>query len=301
MVTDRFEGDRSAWLLAHSHPHTEWRRRAELLARRAHRAERTTTGLADASAHEDVTPSRIRRAMPTESGERGGLQILTALAYYALVVLALPSALVAMIVLALTWITAPHARQAVTPRGRALTWVMTTPWAWWIAAVLAGIAGAVLSPREAGIRLVIGFPVILQWHVTPVAIVQAVWIWVVIGLIWAGIAIVGHGWLAVARISGQLRAAPQRTWDGRFRAVTDADVVRTGVARPGDRAANPPEDPAIEIRSTGTPRPAFQDDPDDATEAPDLEDEIPAFEDDLPTYCIAASTGIHPSPVTTSI
>lgn len=216
MNAQRWEKERSAWLLARSRPGTSRRRRSELLQRRAARAARLArTGVADSSRHEDITPPLFRRMLATDegSGERLlrfiAVPLLFALAWFAL----WPAAMLAAGVYYLLWRSAPRL-------GRL--------WAWpWFAAglLLLGVGAAVreLSGLGPGAWFVT-WPPALHVHL-PILVPTWLWVQAGLGLLLAGMLVRESGWAAVKPGSGVGKAGAKKNADGTFTKVADEDLV----------------------------------------------------------------------------
>ncbi|PFG20714.1 hypothetical protein [Serinibacter salmoneus] len=225
MPRGRWEGERAAWLLAHSRPGTTRRRRAELLSRRARRLARGGAGVGESSLHDDATPTLHRRLMTSDEGPGDRLaRAVLVPAGYALVGLLLGGALATAALLY-------RALWAMAPRVGRL-------WAWpWIVLGAAGLTAAVmLLDREA----LIAFDVWPRYMIIDpdfgrIAVVYAA-DQVSIGLLMLGYYIWAAGWRGVP--AGAVRR-PETKRDGTFRQTPDRQKVRLDPGAPVTDAVAP--------------------------------------------------------------
>lgn len=266
MNAQRWEKERSAWLLARSRPGTSRRRRSELLQRRSARAARLArTGVADSSRHEDITPPLFRRMLATDegSGERL-LRFIAVPLLFALAWLALwPAALLAAGVYFLLWRSAPRI-------GRL--------WAWpWFAAGLLLLGGGAAVRELSGLgpgAWFVAWPPALHVHL-PVLVPTCLWAQAGLGLLLAGMLVRESGWAAVKPGSGRGKTAAKKNADGSFAKVADEDLV---VLAPFAGRRNEPED--APGRGEGSVVPEAAPEREDPPIPPEPFEDEPVFEDE---------------------
>jgi len=262
----RWEKERSAWLLARSRPGTSRRRRSELLQRRAARAARLArTGIADSSRHEDITPPLFRRMLATDegSGERL-LRFIAVPLLFALVWFALwPAALLAAGVYFLLWRSAPR---------------LGSLWAWpWFAAGLFLLGGGFAVQEMSGLgpgAWFVAWPPALHVHL-PVLVPSWLWAQASVALVLVGMQIRESGWAAVKPGSGVGKAAAKKNADGSFAKVEDEDLV---VLAPFTGHRSGPEDESDPGEASGFQSAATE--REDPPIPPEISDDEPVFENE---------------------
>lgn len=208
LAQSRWEKERAAFLLGRTKPGTSGRRRAEAIGRRAKRLGRTSAGLAEGSAREDITPSLFRRMLKTDQGakEQGARIFMVPILFGIVGLIIGPAIAVAAGLYGLLWYRAPTLGRLWSWPWLAAGGLVLTVWV-----VLVAMPGSNVWSEGMTIH------VYLPWGI-------GMWLGgqLGLGLLFTGIQIRWCGWAVV-----HAGAAPKPTQDsdGNFLATPDDEKV----------------------------------------------------------------------------